>query len=50
MVVVVPEMKNHTEVVQQEVYTVEALVSRRDLGGSFNWGCMCYRKEHWLVS
>ena len=34
MVVVVPEIKNHTEVVQQEVHTVEALVSRRDLGGS----------------
>ena len=34
--VVVLEMKNHTVVVQQGVHTVEALVSRRDLVGSFN--------------
>ena len=30
--VVVPKMKNHTVVVQQVVHTVEALVSRKDLG------------------
>ena len=34
IVVVVPEMKNHTVVVQQRVHTVEALVSKRDLDGS----------------
>ena len=34
--VVLPEMKNHTMVVQQRVHTVEALVSMRDLGGSSN--------------
>ena len=34
--VAVPEMKNHTVVVQQGVHTVEALVSNRDLGGSSN--------------
>ena len=32
--VVVPEMKNHTVVMQQGVHTVEALVSKRDLDGS----------------
>ena len=34
MVVVVSEMRNHVEVVQQEVHTVEVLDSIRDLGGS----------------
>ena len=47
---VVPEKKNHTKVVQQEVHTMEALASMRVLGGSSNWGCMCYHMEHWLVA
>ena len=34
--VVVLERKNHVMVVHQGVHTVEALVSRRDLGGSSN--------------
>ena len=34
--VVVFEMKSHRVVVQQGVHMVEALVSRRDLGGSSN--------------
>ena len=43
------EMKSHTVVVQQGVHTVEALVSRRDLGDSSNRDCKCCHVMHWLV-
>ena len=44
------EMKSHTVVVQQGVHTMEALVSRRDLGDSSSWDCKCYHMMHWLVA
>ena len=43
------KMKSHTVVEQQGVYIMEALVSRRGLGGSSNSGCRCCHMVHWLV-
>ena len=43
-------MRSHIVVVQQGVHIVEALVSKRDLGDSFNWDCKCCHMMHWLVA
>ena len=43
MVVVVAEMGNHSVVVYQGGHKLESLASKRDWGGSFNYGCIYYR-------
>ena len=47
VVVVAEELKHNME--EQEVYTVEVLISMRNLGGFPNYGCKYCHMVHYLV-